>query len=285
MSIIFRFLRNLNSIVKFNMRFPLFSKYRRVLSSNLKFQNINNGKRIYVLGNGPQLNQIKLPILNEGIVVAVNSISKVEAAKNLRIDYYFRIDPIFFKKEDPQILRDISFVFNNNPDAEFFFPIEYFDYLQSNIDIEGCKLNYLFSNRFISDSGINGLDFTKNLFEFSNVVHWGIAFAIYSGSSEIILIGQDNNWIIDYINVFISEPPINGHAYIEETDYKNSMIESLRVNSLYAYADSFRNSLLCYEKLNIIAKTLGIKLINTNPSDLIDKVEYVSLEVLTGVDN
>lgn len=149
-----------------------------------KFHNIYQGKRCFVIGNGPSLRKCDLDMLHEKqeICFGVNSIYRVFEMTEWRPDYYVMVDFQLFPNGD---VKD-EYI----GDADVFMPVYY------------NMAGYQYPKRVQLFNQINGTikekkkaefsnDITRQIYSGTNVIYNALQIAAYMGFAEIYLLGID----------------------------------------------------------------------------------------------
>jgi hypothetical protein len=187
-----------------------FLPYANVVKKNDIYRDIHKGKRCFILGSGPSINDFDLNKLSNEIIIGLNS---------------FYIHPDFntiFSSEVPKYMLCAPFHGPEDqlPESHWLDLLkEHEDHLNKNITLfyglgscnlnakkitekynmlRGYNLNYYFTSNVQDEwysPNIKHFDFTKNLNTASTSSVWGIMLALYMGFDEIYLIGVDNNLI------------------------------------------------------------------------------------------
>ena len=140
------------------------------------------GKRIFIVGNGPSLNQMPLYLLKDEYTMCFNRFPLMNERNNWKARFYTVVDDLVIKDMAKEINTDIV------PNVDYaFFP----DFHPSNVTVKG---------KYIKEAP-NVLWFHADKSEFSDkmpecginktVVNAGIQIAAWMGFSELYLIGVD----------------------------------------------------------------------------------------------
>lgn len=149
-----------------------------------KWRSLKNqykGKRVFLIGNGPSLNETPLYFLKNEYTLCFNRFYLLHE----RLNWY----PYFYMVIDPEVLPDISDEINQNLSK---YQYSFFHSVHSN------AINKL-DNTLLMHHVIQVPYFSQNLPLFGSggtVAYAGLQALIYMGFSEIYLIGVDQNYII-----------------------------------------------------------------------------------------
>lgn len=173
---------NLSAKIRFH-----FSKDKDIVSKNIRFKNIHQGEKCYIVGTGPSLKNINLDFLKDEIIFGVNYLYKSESSKHLEPKYYCLYDEIFHTNR----IEDTIKLLGLYPNTIFFVRTKAYNNFQNN----GIKQNNIYyqpCNVFQHDDFIS-LDMTKSMTAPYNVILGCIQTAMYMGFKEIYLLGSDYN--------------------------------------------------------------------------------------------
>lgn len=185
-----------------------------------------NGKRIFIIGNGPSLNSQALYLLKNEYKMCFNRFQFLAD----RVGWY----PELFAITDDLVIKDMKDVINNSivPNVDYaFFP----DLHPSNIDYR----KYVEKKDNVYWLYVDKTDFSTNL-PFcginKTVVNAGIQIAAYMGFTDIYLLGVDMTFgqqKVEKINsrVWVSKESDNNHFdpryYGKGRVYHNPTVESM----------------------------------------------------------
>ena len=236
-------------------RWTMISRFNKDMKKELKrnkiFENIHKGERCYILGNGPSLKNVDLEKLEDKKTFTTNYFYKYE--KNFKSSYHLMVDGAFYWKEHFEYTKKIA----NDENIKF---ITLYDGKKK---LDRAPNTYYIFPCYKSDYKKIYLDMSKPMTECVNVVLSAIQCAIYMGFSEIYLLGCD-------FNQFASMRP--GHFYSkEEKDRTVPMAQDLKYSSMAMYH---------HYKLEEVARSKNIKILNATEGSLIDAYERISLTEL-----
>lgn len=244
----------------------------RMYLSLLKKENIENykklkglknkyqGKRCWVIGNGPSLNADDLDQIQNEYSFAANRIYYIFDKTSWRPDFYMCQDP----RAIQNVLDD-----DNEGKKELNKKMVFASKVLTN------QVNQFFSNpifyRLCKSSDPSNIQITHNLpvyvVEGLSVTYSMIQFAIYMGFSEICLLGVDHNQ-----NLANEKNVENMHF---DKRYKVDL-KSYPTISEYEYLTS------CFQKAKEECEKKGISIYNTTRGGRLEVFERRSLEQVLG---
>lgn len=198
------FTRSLNSLKSFYEYLP----YRKLLSKNNYFKDLHVGKRCFILGSGPSVNDFNLKYLNDEIVIGLNSFyihpdfdeifSENEKKYMLCAPFHGPDDKLpeshwkkLLEEHQSSLPLHVTLFYGlgvYQPSAKLI--------IEKNNLLNNFDVNYYFTS-ITQDEWYNPVkkhfDFTKNLITASTSSVWGLMLAVHMGFDEIYLIGVDNN--------------------------------------------------------------------------------------------
>jgi hypothetical protein len=170
------------------------------------FKNIHQGRRAFIIGNGPSLTRNDLELLKNEITFASNKIFLYFTTTNFRPAYYAAVDLIFLENFH-QTIPKIS--------GTKFLPVPAAQWLQSSNSIFmfreiGHPKDQPFRPRFSTD-------IREGIFGGYTVSFTLIQLAFYMGIRELYLLGMDHDYHLPgkrtyhhaYGEVLVSEGEVN----------------------------------------------------------------------------
>lgn len=159
-----------------------------------KLRMMKNGKRCFIIGNGPSLRIEDLEKIRDEDSFAVNSIYKIFDKTSWRPKYYVSQD----KEVVERVKGDIDKILENCDQAFLNSSV------LANFDKKKLcdKLHFIFINTRDRDELSNGKnplfseDVTEQIFEGNTVTYACIQLAVYMGYSEIYILGVDHSYNI-----------------------------------------------------------------------------------------
>jgi hypothetical protein len=226
------------------------------------------GKRVFIVGNGPSLNKHDLSLLKDEYSIAVNGIFYKTKSEGYK--------PNFYVVEDRHVMQD-NLKEINEFDVDYkFFPVDYKKLISNRKNTKFFKMDkgyYNSTSPYFSVPRFS-CDANHKLYCGQSVTMINLQLASYLGFSEVYLIGMDNSYVIP------KDASVNGEEIISNSDDPNHFHPEYfgkgktwhdphldRVERTYSY---FK---LVYETQGRIVKnaTVGGSL------EVFDRVDYYSL--------
>ena len=230
--------------------------YRRTKELKGKHQ----GKRCFVVMNGPSIRDLDLRFLKDEVVFTSNFFYRGALTPVVEPNYYCWTDKkALVTDETPQLVREIK---EACPNAKLIFNCGGLEKIgvQENVYFTYCKhLPNLFGVR----SDLGGL-----CSNFTNVSLYTINAAIYLGFTEIYLLGLD---FTPGGFVHFYDEPGQSHGPDERNDKLN--VVGLHWEYTKAHYEAYA--------LNAHAKKKGVRIINLNPKSYMRAFEFGSVKELT----
>lgn len=245
---------------------------KAVLSRNAKFRNMYAGRRCFVIGNGPSLNNQDLGPLGNEITIVMNRFN--------RHPVLGRWQPTIFCMAEPGAHLEITglatFVEKVHPSA-YFFRTDVKQIVDREKLLPEEEVYYLrATGPQLHDWRIrkNALDLTRTVPGFFNTSLMAIFIAMYMGCSPIYLIGLDHDWL--------ARRTLDAHFYSESD--KNPALPGLpgssnwtQYHTLLEMAVSVWKS---HEFLRDMASARGLMICDATAGGFLDvypRVEYEKL--------
>jgi hypothetical protein len=238
-----------------------------ILNRNAVFKNRHQGKRAFVIANGPSLKNTDLAVLGSELTFVVSGFWKHEAVKLWQPTYYSILDKTFFTDAENirQFHQDLK---DRITDTTYFAPL--FRGYSGNL-----KHGYLPPDRtyYVAAYGAPSatVDLTSLIQGFESVSAFALAQAIYMGCSPIYLLGFDHD--------YLAHRGIDHHFY-EGSAIKGHRNEVVSIAELNPYDRDMESSLRLwanYRSLHKVAIAAGIEIINATSGGYLDvfpRVKY-----------
>jgi hypothetical protein len=240
------------------------------------------------LGNGPSLKTQNMSLLSDEYVFTVNQMSRHSEYHNIKSNYHFWADPMFFviddnKSEDFEMLEVFENVNTDINRPECFFPLEQLNFIKKHKLDETLNVNYFYSKYIFHENYNSDIDFSRIIPGFGTVIQWAIVMAIYMGFSEIYLLGCDNTTIIVTLNSALKKNSNEDYVYSITENEKKRMEKLLNYHSIEEYCKAYTETLAGYRKLYKYCKSRNIKLINCSAETVIDSIPRERFENIMNV--
>ena len=287
MSII-NFIDNYRRNIQYYIKWLFDKNLRTEMSRNKMFMNAYNGKRCFVLGNGPSLKHYDLTKLSEEYVFTVNNMMTTDYFKVVKPNFHLFFDPKFF-----------SFFFHLNPKnddeknkmksirkslEQYPKMVCFSSYRLKSIFIKlfpSLNSHYLFNNKIYTSSLKKTSILHRNTPAFQNVITYAINIALYMGFEEIYLLGVDMTGFLEYYEHNAIKDQ-GGHFYDKTQDdleKQSKFRDKNRIDNEF-YLKNFGKT---FEHLKIMQKDVlakNAKLFNASQHGAIDflpRVDYESI--------
>lgn len=232
----------------------------------LKYKNLHQGEKCFIIGNGPSLRAEDLQKLYENGIISfgTNRIYNIFDQTEWR--------PTYYVSEDIVILKDIQRVIETIPANAKFIPINLKWY--EGVNIEGAQYFYLdYSGEYPQTHGLS-LDIPHGIRCRGTVTMTCIQMAIYMGFSEIYLLGVDHNYsrIIDENGNVIENLDVKDYFSANyDTDFKSHITRNLH-GTTHAFC--------CAERLS--KDMMNFKIYNATRGGKLEAFQRVDFNALFG---
>ncbi|MBE9236780.1 DUF115 domain-containing protein [Anabaena aphanizomenioides LEGE 00250] len=248
-------------------------EYARILDRNIKLRNIYQGKRCFVIGNGPSINRQDLSLLKNEINIVCNAFFNHEILKEWQPTIYCAGDPWH-----PSSLSFLLDIFDKINPLFYVFDYSLLEFLAN----DGIQIPSVIRDKILGFATYSSLyrdhiseqiqiDFTRPVPGIRHTPMLSIMIAMYMGCNPIILIGCDH----DYVYKFFRQEYEVTHFYPESTP---EMISSDQ--KYISVAQDILKTYGSYAKLNQIALKRGVSILDATDNGCLDtfnKVDYTSL--------
>ncbi len=268
--------------IKFYIHCLVSSNLRKEMSRNRKLQNKHQGKRCFIVGNGPSLKHNDLNKLTNEHVFTVNYMMKSDNFKTLNPKYHLFFDPIVFnlnpeKEDDKEKIELIAKTEETNPDMTYIIPYRRrTNFLKLFPD---HKFVFIYNYKTYTPVLKKASHLHRITPGFQNVIVYAINTALYMGFKEIYLLGVDMTGFLEHFEY----NKINdqwGHAYSKTQGENEKIIKILNEqkidNEFYlkTYGKTFEH--LKTMQTNVLAK--NAKLFNASEQGALDFIPRVDYE-------
>ena len=240
--------------------------FKKVYSQKIEtFKNIHNGKRCFIIGNGPSLQSSDLDKLKDEITFGSNYIFKIFDKTEWRPTYYSCTDGNVLQK----IIQEDEFW---NIEAKAYF----FQYATT----------YLFKEKVFENSFYFWLEekesIGKRLPKFSRNIEkevfnsWTVTYilmqlAVYMGFKEIYLLGIDNNYSVE----------VNNKGQMKNNENaQDSFIKGKSYKDLGGATPNVERMNMGYQSAKKFADKHGIKIYNATRGGKLEFFDRVNFDDL-----
>ena len=233
------------------------NRLRRSKKKLIKFHNIHEGKRCFIIGNGPSLVTRDLEKIQSEITFASHRIYDIFPMTTWRPTYYCAQDQkLIF--ESSQKIDEIEV------NDKFIASLRYGKVIKG---IKKAKYVNLINEKFYPELPKFSDDVTVGTYEGFTVTYMCIQLAVYMGFTEIYLLGVDHNYSVTMLP--------NGEILKNEDikDYFGEGGKFVNIPQLY-------KSTLAYVSAEKYATEHGIKIYNATRGGKLDAFERVNFDNL-----
>jgi hypothetical protein len=232
-------------------------QYGSLFKRNEVFRNRHQGRRCFVIGNGPSLNQQDLAPLADEITFAVNHFNLHPiVSSQWQPKYYCLSDPVYF--DGTELVESIRDIGAQIPSAPFFVPHYAREFLETTKALPEDRTYYVGLCGGTELDFLELPDFTVVVPAVQTVVQLAIMAAMFMGCGRIYLLGMDHDWLTQcgVTTNFYSKDETDNQPQGNWT-YKSLMIAIMTMWDVY-------------EMLRRIADKNGIEIINATHGGFLD---------------
>ena len=245
-----------------------YKKIHKLLKRNAILRNSHNGETCFIMGNGPSLkNMGDLSVLSDKYVITVNTIMRSSVFDMVNSNCHILMDPFIFSGNVSKEDRDS---FSKLDGIDILTPIRYNKLAEQIWPNSRVWCSY---NSYIPLKNSSYIDFTKPVYDFNNVLHWAILWAIYLGFKKIVLIGADMTGFMELYNNKYNMPM---HVY-DYTDKEKENKQKMQNNNEW-YLKAYGKTLEYFDILQRIAIHKKITIVNATPTSFLDMFPMVNFE-------
>lgn len=175
------FYKNITSFYLNNISYKI-AEYDDIVK---KYKNIHKGKRCFILGNGPSINETNLDSIKDEITIGVNSIYNIG---DFPIKYYCIVDKTaLFRAHKAISNMDTILFLSGNASLQYLLKQKMYDKYFSNPPILTRYLGQIPTSKSYDHLG----DLHIGVYGGCTVIGFAIQLAYYMGFNEIYLLGCD----------------------------------------------------------------------------------------------
>ncbi|MBN2225330.1 MAG: DUF115 domain-containing protein [Deltaproteobacteria bacterium] len=241
---------------------------RAYLVSLKKFHNLHEGKRCFIIGNGPSLNKTDLSLLKDEYTIGVNGI-------------FYKYDELLFKPtfyvvEDAHVVADNLKRIHAIDYSIKLFPDVYADIIDSTPDTYFFPMDTGFydPDHPSFEEPRFSKDITKAVYAGQTVTYVNLQIAYYMGFSEVYLIGVDFSYTIP------DNAKVDGLTITSQDDDPNHFHPDYFGKGKKWHDPKLYNCIKSYHFAKKVYEGQGRKIYNATIGgnlEVFDRVDYYSL--------
>lgn len=220
---------------------------RAHLARNAELKNLHQGKRCFIIGNGPSIKDQDLELLSGEITFAVNRFIHHPRAEAINPKYYAIVDPKFAAQAwGTEFVREVE---RRLPETVLLLTRGGYEFCEREGVLTKHRKYVIHPNQLFHFGYRRAIDLTRGIPGMDNVTKCALSTAAYMGCAEINLLGIDGNGLIlpDNSHFYGHEPPPSDQVALEKALVSMSMgLRSWRAAASYL-------------------EERGVKLISRNP--------------------
>lgn len=250
-------------------------RIRMLCRPNVRLKNIHQGKRCFILCNGPSvLKQSLLPLKNE-IVFSVSNAYHHKDYLAIQPKYHCAVRISYnkcFHYEDA--LSWFKEMHSRIGSAELFLDAAEASMIKNNKLFVGRKINYFSSGASWNEKNADIIDISRRIPGITTVPILCIIIAIYMGFKDIYLIGVDHDfWKTGEYKHFFEQTVLKGK---DESTYPDGKLK----DPLYSQFLIFGTILRQYWHMHNIARANNMSIFNATEGGALEEFKRVKFESL-----
>lgn len=267
-----KFLRKfglLKSIINYIDTRVVYLKNYKYIRNNKRYVNKYEGKRCFIVANGPSLSRMDLSLIKDEHTFGVNNLMATDKYNILKPTFYTIIDSNFFNDDYAVLSDNLKSLKDKKHKPICIFPARKREYIQKHkldehLDIIWVAYNTKKDKRIKKDFSLTGL-----IPYCLNVANVALYVAISMGFKEIYLLGTDMTGVL---HTYDENWEFKDAGHFFKSDEKLSRYEEkkfeVRKNEemLKVYAGVFQIFRQAYDYAN----KHGIKIVNLTPTGALD---------------
>lgn len=162
-----------------------------ILKKNMDLKGLHQGKRCFIIANGPSVENQNILLLKDEIKICVNQYYNYPHFKELPPNYWIQADPLIWQKKDAYLKPLLNSIESNRIVTKLFFPLEGMFQTQGSCYLNIYFFKYDYSHKHINDE----IEFGREIPPYGqNVLLVCLMLAFYLGCNPIYIIGADHSW-------------------------------------------------------------------------------------------
>src|SRR3989338_261422 len=283
MMIIIKQLKYIQNYIYQNILLPkiLNIKYKDILLKNFELKNIKRGKRCFIIGGGPSINEIDLSLLKNEETFCMNELDQHPMYKEIQPKYHSLIDTAYFTQpldyfHTQQFLKKTNTI---SPSTSVFVNIKAKEFIKKHEMFTGHCLYYISMQGIMNDKFDFNIDIEKTIPFPKNSALLCLLLAVYMGYSKIYLLGCEHNFLS--VHIAADKSLSYGWAYKDardDLDTSNPEIVKKYLDERHTHASYevqisrvkqlFKNYRLLYKKIKKLHPDINIY--NATPQSFLD---------------
>lgn len=230
----------------------LLAKYKKLLKRNQLFKESSRNKSIFLIGNGPSLNDIDLTLLESLDCMTCNFFGLHPLAERMNIVAHCVGDPC---SENHNFHIEDSTKHINA--ASYWFHYSALDYVPARIQ---SKAHFYVPCSSMLVPSLFKYSLTAPTLDYRSSLQMAILLAIFMGYRNIILLGCDHDWL--------ATPKGSPHFYGFTESTKKA--DDIWPQNYLSLIDTSRPLFYYYQILQHIAKSRNINIVNASSKSFLD---------------
>lgn len=198
-----KYFRYVNNYLYSNFVLPkiLNFKYRDILVKNRELKDTGLGKRCFLIGGGPSINEMNLMLLKDEESFVMGEFDQHPLFPKIRPKNYLLIDTAYFTDPDDYFLPQqfIKKSASISPQTRVFVNILAKEFIEKRNLFTDQKIYYLGMQGVMSDKFDFNVDISRVVPFPKNSMLMCLLIAIYMGYREIYLLGCEHNFLSVHI--------------------------------------------------------------------------------------
>lgn len=250
-------------------------KWKDILACNVKFHNIHNGERLFILCNGPSMKEMDLKRLENEHTMAVSNFYLHDDYRTIKPQYYcfaqFSYTERFTKQVALDWLMDIQ---RHGGGPQYFFSTNEKGLIEKTHVMDNERVNYIY---FGKDSlYYEDICLDKPIMPVQSVPIMCIQIALYMGFKEIYLLGTEHDIIMTSKYRYFYD---NKKSIVDRKDISigNNGEVNMKVEDLLKETKKLWEQ---YSVLKYIAESYGAVIFNATRGGMLDIFERVDFDTI-----
>ena len=251
------------------------------IKKNLKYKNAYDGKKCFIIGNGPSVKNINFEDLSNEYTFTVNQFTRFNNFDKINPNFHvFSDERIFCLDENVESDREALKYLNKLEDCNpvIFSKYNSKNYIENSNYFKNLNINYYVDGLVFYEKYELDYDITKQIPWFPTCVDYCIFIAMYMGFKEIYLLGCECTGFLKVATIDDTDNKKNySYGYNitknEEDRIKKQLLNRGSGDELEVWSKILRY----YDYIKEFAEKCGVKIINCTDGGILTSFERKKL--------
>lgn len=255
-----------------------------IIKNNVKFKNIYEGKRCFIIGNGPSVKNINFNDLSSEYTFTVNQFTRFKNFENIKPNFHvFSDERIFCLDEnnecDKEALEYLKKLDSCDSNPIIFSKLNSKKYIDNSNYLKKLNVNYYFDGLIFHEGYELDFDISKQIPWFPTCIDYCIFIAMYMGFKEIYLLGCECTGFLKVATIDnINNDQTFSYGYDISKNEGERIKKQLIMYGLGDELEVWSKILKYYDYINELAVKNNVKIVNCTDGGILVTFERKKLK-------